>query len=79
MPFYYEIESAFWAAIQIAPDGKKTVKTEDFLSELGKVNCHWSLEKANQWIEMSVSTFKDVSTQDGENRTFMLFNPNGGL
>ncbi|HGH1186907.1 TPA: DNA polymerase V, partial [Escherichia coli] len=25
-----------------------------------------------------VTVFKDISTQEGENRTFMLFNPNGG-
>lgn len=31
MPRYYEIEPAFWAAMVIAPDGKKTVKTEDFV------------------------------------------------
>lgn len=79
MPRMYEIEPAFWAAMQIAADGRKTVKTEDFVRELAKVNWNWSLKKANEWIEMSVTTFKDVSTQEGENRTFMLFNPNGGL
>ena len=79
MPRYYEIEPAFFSAIQIAPDGKKTVTTADFVKELAKVNWHWSLKKANQWIESTVTTFRDVSTQEGENRTFMLFNPNGGL
>ncbi|EAA7189272.1 DNA polymerase V, partial [Salmonella enterica] len=34
---------------------------------------------ANAWIESSVSTFKDISTVEEEERTFMLFNPNGGL
>ena len=79
MPRYYEIEPAFWAAMKIAGDGRKTVTTADFVQELAKVNWRWSLKKANEWIEMSVTTFKDVSTQEGENRTFMLFNPNGGL
>lgn len=79
MPRYYEIETAFWAAIQIGPDGRKTVKTEDFVKELAKVNWNWTPRKANEWIEMTVTTFKDVSTQEGESRTFMLFNPNGGL
>ncbi len=79
MPRYSEIEPAFWSAMTIAPDGKKTVTTADFVRELDKVNWYWSLKKANEWIEMSVTTFKDVSTQEGENRTFMLFNPNGGL
>ncbi|EKS5465596.1 DNA polymerase V [Escherichia coli] len=79
MPRYYEIESAFFAAVRVAANGKRTVTTADFVQELAKVNWHWSLEKANKWIEMSVSTFRDISTEEGDNRTFMLFNPNGGL
>ena len=79
MPRYYEIEPAFWAAMVIAPDGKKTVKTEDFVRELAKVNWFWSLSKANKWIETTVKTFRDVSTEEGERRTFMQFNPNSGL
>jgi len=79
MPRYYEIEPAFWDAVIIAPDGMKTVTTADFVRQLEKVNWNWSLRKANQWIESTVTTFRDISTQEGENRTFMLFNPNGGL
>lgn len=79
MPRYYEIEPAFWSAMQIAPDGKKTVTTADFVRELAKVNWLWSLKQANDWIEVNVHTFKDISTQEGEERTFMIFNPNGGL
>ncbi|MGK7301961.1 DNA polymerase V, partial [Salmonella enterica] len=30
-------------------------------------------------IEWHVTTFRDISTQEGENGTFQLFNPNGGL
>ncbi|VFS56190.1 Uncharacterised protein [Raoultella planticola] len=26
----------------------------------------------------TVTTFRDVSTEEGDNRTFQLFNPNGG-
>ncbi|WP_458646109.1 hypothetical protein [Citrobacter portucalensis] len=79
MPRYYEIEPAFFAAVQVAANGKRTVTTADFVKALANVNWHWSMKQANEWIEMSVSTFKDVSTQEGENRTFLLFNPNGGL
>jgi hypothetical protein len=46
--------------------------------ELSKVNWNWTMKQANEWIEWYV-TFRDVSTQEGENRTFQLFNPNGGL
>ncbi len=35
--------------------------------------------QANQWIEHYVTTFRDVSTQEGDERTFQLYNPNGGL
>ncbi|ELE9236198.1 DNA polymerase V [Enterobacter kobei] len=79
MPRYYEIEPAFLAALKVLPDGKKTVTTADFVRELAKMNWEWSLKKANEWIEVNVHTFKDISSQEGEERTFMLFNPNGGL
>ena len=78
MPRNYEIEPAFWNAMKIAPSGMRTVTTADFVAELKKVNWYWSPAQANAWIEMSVSTFKDISTQEGDNRTFMLYNPNGG-
>lgn len=79
MPRYYEIETAFRAAVKIAENGRRTVSTVDFVAELERRNWHWDLKRANEWIETSVSTFKDVSTEEGESRTFMVFNPNGGL
>lgn len=79
MPRLYEIEGAFRAAIKIEPSGKRTVTTQAFVNELGKVNWHWSLKQANTWIGTYVTTFRDVSDQEGEARTFQLFNPNGGL
>jgi hypothetical protein len=54
------------------------VTTKDFVNELERVNWHWSLKKANAWIDCYVTTFKDISAHEGEERTFMLFNPNGG-
>jgi hypothetical protein len=79
MPRLYEIEGAFRAAIQIEPNGRRTVTTTKFVSELGRVNWNWSLKEANTWIECYVTTFKDVTDHEGEDRTFQLFNPNGGL
>lgn len=79
MPRRYEIEIAFRDAVKIAESGRRTVTTVDFVAELGKRNWHWDLKRANDWIENSVSTFKDVSTEEGEERTFMVFNQNGGL
>lgn len=74
----YEIGYAFDRAMKIDQKGKKTVTTADFVRELAKVNWDWTRRQANDWIEMSVSTFKDISTEEGDNRTFMVYNPNGG-
>lgn len=74
----YEIHAAFINSIKVAPNGRRTVATADFVSALEAVNHSWSLAEANRWIEHYQSTFKDVSTDEGERRTFQLFNPNGG-
>ncbi|WP_338637067.1 DNA polymerase V [Erwinia persicina] len=74
----YDIPAAFRASIQIAANGRRTVATSDFVSALEAVNHRWSLADANRWIEHYQSSFKDVSTEEGERRTFQLFNPNGG-
>jgi 5-methylcytosine-specific restriction endonuclease McrBC regulatory subunit McrC len=79
MPRQYEIESAFRAAVKIEQTGRRTVTTQDFVKQLKVVNWNWSLKQANNWIECYVTTFKDISSEEGEARTFMLFNPNGGL
>ncbi len=78
MPRYYEIDYAWKASIRRETSGRQTVTTEDFVRELKKVNWHWSCREANRWIETYVTVFKDVSPVEGENRTFQLFNPNGG-
>lgn len=75
----YEIPGAFRAAIKREPSGRQTVTTQDFVTQLSMINWQWSLREANQWIENYVTTFKDISPGEGENRLFMLYNPNGGL
>lgn len=79
MPRRYEIEAACRAAIVIEPNGRRAITTRRFVQELEKVNWFWSAKQANQWIEHYVTTFRDVSTQEGDDRTFQLFNPNGGI
>lgn len=74
-----DIESAWWKALEIDARGQRTVTTSRFVKELEAVNWHWTLRQANEWVEIYVTTFTDVSTQEGENRTFRLYNPNGGL
>lgn len=79
MPRRADIETAFRKAIVHEPNGRRTVTTIAFVRELDSVNWHWSLREANHWIEIYTTTFKDISEQEGDARTFMLFNPNGGL
>lgn len=79
MPRTYEIEGAFKKAIKIEQNGRRTVQTSDFVRELRLINWDWTARQANQWIEVYISTFKDISTTEGEDRLFMLFNPNVGL
>lgn len=74
-----DIEWSFRQAMEIEPNGRRTVTTGRFIRELAKHNWHWTPRQANQWIEIHVNTFKDVSTTEGDQRTFMLFNTNGGL
>jgi len=56
----------------------KTVQTADFVRGLERVNWHWISKQANDWIEMSVSTFKVISSDEGGSCTFTVYNPNGG-
>ncbi|WNY87397.1 DNA polymerase V [Leclercia adecarboxylata] len=79
MPRRIDIEGAFHTAIKHESNGRRTVTTEDFVKHLARANWNWSLKEANDWIESHVSTFKDISTSEGQARTFMLYNPNGGL
>ena len=79
MPRRDDIETAFRQAIVMEPSGRRTVTTADFVKVLLTFNWDWTPREANQWIESYVSTFKDISQQEGEFRTFMMYNPNGGL
>ena len=79
MPRNSDIEIAWRQAIVIESNGRRTVTTSGFIRELAKVNWIWSPRQANRWIEHYVTTFRDVSTQEGDDRTFQLYNPNGGL
>lgn len=73
-----DIACAFSNAVEVDPRGLRTVTTSRFVSELAKVNWHWTERQANEWIEIHVTSFKDISTQEGQLRTFKLYNPNNG-
>ncbi|EFK3611019.1 DNA polymerase V [Escherichia coli] len=75
-----DIEHSFRQAIVFGPkNGQRTVTTPGFVKELAKRGWDMTLPEANKWIEIHVCTFKDISSVEGDDRTFMLFNPNGGL
>lgn len=67
------------AAIKSKPGGRKIVSTQDFVTQLTRVNWLWPLHEANKWIEHYVTSFKDISQQEGKLRTFMMYNPYGGI
>lgn len=73
-----DIATAFIASIRIAPNGKRTVTTVDFVEHLMKVNHDFTLAEANRWIEHYQGNFRDISTEEGERRMFHLFNHNNG-
>lgn len=79
MPCDYEIKDAFRLAIKRDARGRYTVSTLDFVMELYQLNWHFTAIEANRWIETHKSDFRDVSRSEGEERTFQVFNPNGGM
>jgi len=79
MPRDYEIKDAFRFAIKRDAAGRYTVTTLDFVSELERLNWHYTPREANNWIEAHKSVFRDISTSEGDERVFQVFNPNGGM
>lgn len=73
-----DIVTAFRQSIVLEASGRRTVSTVDFAKKLAEYNHDWSLAEANLWIEHYQCMFTDVSTEEGELRTFQLFNPNNG-
>ena len=76
MARYDDIAIAYRDSFKISPPGRRTGTTVDFVQNLAKYNHNWTLKEANTWIEYYQGSFKDVSTEEGERRTFQLYNPN---
>lgn len=79
MPRECQIREAFISSIKREPSGRSTVTIADFVEELKRVNWHFMLKAANDWIRSHTTTFRDASMQEGENMTWFRFNPNDGL
>lgn len=79
MPRRDDIPHSFRQAIKLEPSGRRTVTTEDFVAELSKRNWRFSLSEANAWIKYYARNFKDISDVEGEQKTWFMYNPNGGI
>ncbi|MGK3143562.1 DNA polymerase V subunit [Pantoea sp. C2G6] len=67
-----QIGIAFREAMRRDAARRFTVSTRDFVAELQQRNAPHTLRAANNWIEMHISTFSDISTEPGECRLFQL-------
>jgi hypothetical protein len=47
------------------------------VDKLAEVDGHLSLHEVNEWFEFYAGTYTDISTEEGENRTYFLYNGNG--
>lgn len=67
-----EVWLAFREAMKRDNSGLCTVSTRDFVAELEQRNSPHTLRAANTWIEMHITTFSDISIEDGEWRLFQV-------
>ncbi|WP_312056586.1 DNA polymerase V subunit [Pantoea brenneri] len=72
MPQPDEIYSAFCQVMRRSGKGGWTVSTRDFVAELKRRNWPHSLRAANQWIEIHITLFRDISIEAGDYRLFEL-------
>ncbi|HBY8128006.1 hypothetical protein [Klebsiella pneumoniae] len=69
-----DIREAFAASISINPKGYRYLHTRDFVRTLQERGIHFSGNEANRWIERNQTYFVDKTTDDSENRLWMLRN-----
>lgn len=74
MPRQPDIHAAFLASIQRNPKGYLCLNTDKFIAELREINWHFSQADANAWIERYQPDFADKTTNDSENRYWILRN-----
>ncbi|WP_318379892.1 DNA polymerase V [uncultured Enterobacter sp.] len=79
MARYEDKVTAFNRSITREPSGRKVVRTSAFVRNLAVLNHDLSLDEANRWISMHARTFRAASTEEGDDKLWFQFNPNGGL
>ncbi|WP_319077397.1 hypothetical protein [Enterobacter cloacae] len=74
MPRTADIKVAFIAAIQLNPKGYQYLRTESFIEKLREHNWHFTRTDANAWIKRYQPDFADKTTDDSDNRYWILRN-----
>ena len=74
MPRTADIHSAFVAAIQLNPKGYRYLRTDRFIEKLLEFNWHFNMDDANSWIERYQPDFADKTTDNSNNRYWILRN-----
>ncbi|MEH1299430.1 hypothetical protein V7I42_00310 [Raoultella ornithinolytica] len=69
-----DINQAFRESIFLNQKGYQYLHTTDFVCALQRRGVHFSGREANQWIERNQTYFVDKTTDDSENRLWMLRN-----
>lgn len=69
-----DINQAFRESVAVNPKGYRYLLTRDFVCALQRKGIHFSGREANHWIERNQNYFVDKSTEEGENRLWMLRN-----
>lgn len=69
-----DIREAFAASISINPKGYRYLHTREFVCRLQEKGIHFSGKEANAWIERNQTYFVDKTTDNSENRLWMLSN-----
>lgn len=70
----HKIREAFCASISRNPKGYQYLHTHDFVRTLQDRGVHCSGREANAWIERYQTFFVNKTTDDNENRLWMLMN-----
>lgn len=74
MPRLADIQTAFISAIQLNPKGYRYLKTDNFIDKLRELNWHFTRSDANAWIERYQPGFADKTTDNSDNRYWILRN-----
>ncbi|HGY1290581.1 TPA: hypothetical protein ACNUZJ_005394 [Raoultella ornithinolytica] len=70
----HKIREAFADSVSVKPKGYRYLRTLDFVRKLQERGIHFSGNEANAWIERNQTYFVDKTTDESENRLWMLRN-----